>query len=94
MEEFEGRLVPLLPAIFESPDSSANELAGIAELGLSEIDAGILDENAFRARLAAALGNLTSIWFEFPDVRPGITIGSSSNRATPSFEFTLTPVGA
>lgn len=87
LEEFESRLAPLLPRVFESSDPSVNELAGIAELGLSEIDAGILNEDEFGGRLREALDGLMTVWFEFSDLTEGITDTASSNRVTASPEL-------
>lgn len=52
LEQLERWLVSMLPTYFANPDSSAAELAGLVELGLAEIQAGITTQQSLRKLLS------------------------------------------
>jgi len=59
VEQLEDWMVPRLVRLFEVPDSPVAQLAATIELGLAEIDDGVIEEEEFRTCLQAAIGTET-----------------------------------
>ena len=55
LRQLESWLVPMLPTFVSSPDSEVALIAGRIELGLAEINAGIISERSFRRQLKKSI---------------------------------------
>jgi len=75
--DLESWLVNMLPIYLVTPNSSAAELAGLIELGLSEIKAGIRTERGFRRILSKHLNfnPVRSVYYPWSD---SITVAIAS----------------
>lgn len=58
LRELESWLVPRLPICLANPDSAVGRLAGVVELCLAELQAGIIAERSVRKRLSGQPPNL------------------------------------
>lgn len=58
LRDLESWLVPRLPVYLENPNSAVGELAGVVELCLAELQAGIIAERSVRKRLSGQPPNL------------------------------------
>lgn len=76
LEELEGWVLARLPLLFGSPDSAVADLAATIELGLAEIDDGLIEEKEFQQRLEAAIRVQETFTIFYPAESPIIVTGS------------------
>jgi hypothetical protein len=100
LRDLESWLVPRLPIYLEHPDSAVGQLAGVVELCLAELQAGIIAERSVRKRLSRHGATDSIIWLKYPDETQSdvSTMASSTGGAVnwelaaPSRSWSIEPV--
>jgi hypothetical protein len=80
VEQLEEWLVPRLPALLKSPDSTDSDVVAALELGLAEMSDGIRTEDELRRLLLDVIREQTTTLNVYPADQPQFDMTSSSNQ--------------
>jgi hypothetical protein len=88
LRDLESWLVPRLPIYLENPDSAVGQLAGVIELCLAELQAGIIAERSVRGRLLRYAPRESLIWLKYPnESQDDVHTAASSTAGAVNWEW-------